>query len=264
MRLHFTIALICCLSAKTLQVFAQLPDQGLWALSAERFEVDRLQQIYTIDQQSTLRKYLTNGDQVFMYSNLSLGMLSTIDVSDPFNIILFYHDFQTAVQLDRTLNERGSLFFPELGLAQVDCIAKSRDNQLWIYDGLQTRLLKINVLGTILSESQNLSLLPGWVDNPQRLFACGQYVFLIADDSHIVVFDAFGQYVKTSPLEGKKVVQAWPEGLVLQQADQVWLWNPASPPVLLPCRPSPDHPWKLTTNRIIQLQQNGIHLSSWK
>ena len=252
--------LLVCLSAKA---NAQLPDSTVWPVRGSRFVVDKLQQVYLVDEARNLRKYSPKGKEVFMYSNLGLGPLAQVDVTDPFNLLLYYPQFQTAVQLDRTLNERGRLSFQDLGYPQIDIVAQSRDNQLWIYEGLQNRLLKVNARGQQLAESQNLSLLPGGAPSPDFLAAAGNLVFLGQGNDRLLVFDAFGQYVRTIILEGRRPVQVWRNNLVLASDGGAWMMNPdfQFTPLDVPRQALTTAHWRISKNQVLWLSVDGLHIS---
>ncbi len=251
--------LLVCLSAKA---NAQLPDSAVWSVRGDRFVVDKLQQVYLVDEAQNLRKYNPDGKEVFMYSNLGLGPLEQVDVTDPFNLLLYYPQFQTAVQLDRTLNERGRLSFLDLGYPQIDMVAQSRDNQLWIYEGLQNRLLKVNAIGQKLAESQNLSLLPEGAPTPDFLAAAGNLVFMGDGNDRLLIFDAFGQYVRTIPLEGRRPVQVSSNNLVLVSAEGAWVMDPNFQFMYLnlpvPAIAAPH--WRISKNQVLWLTAEGLHI----
>jgi len=255
------ICLLVCLSAKA---NAQLPDSAEWSVRGSRFVVDKLQQVYLVDDAQNLRKYTPAGKEVFMYSNLGLGPLAQVDVTDPFNLLLYYPQFQTAVQLDRTLNERGRLSFLDLGYPQIDMIAQSRDNQLWIYEGLQNRLLKVNARGQQLAESQNLSLLPGGAPSPDFLAAAGNLVFLGDGSDRLLVFDAFGQYIRPISLEGRRPIQVWRNNLVLSSADGAWIMTPDFQFTALdvPEQVIAAAHWRISKNQVLWLTAGGLHIQT--
>lgn len=253
--------LLVCLSAKA---NAQLPDSAVWSVWGGRFEVDKLQQVYLVDEARNLRKYAPNGKEVFMYSNLRLGPLAQVDVTDPFNLLLYYPQFQTAVQLDRTLNERGRLSFLDLGYPQIDMVAQSRDNQLWIYEGLQNRLLKVNARGQQLAESQTLSLLPGGAPSPDFLAAAGNLVFLGDANKRLLIFDAFGQYVRSVPLDGRRPVQVWRNNLILVSDKGAWMMNTdfTFSRLALPEDALNAGHWRMSKNQVLWLTAKGLHIQN--
>lgn len=262
MRTVFYLLLVC-LTAKTDLLRGQLPDSAVWDVQAQWLEVDRLQNVYLVDDNNSVRKWTPQGPSPFLYTNQELGTLQQFDVTDPFNLLLYYPDFMTAVQLDRTLNERSRLSFPELGLPQVDCIAKSRDNQIWVYDGLGYRLLKVNAQGEILAESQNLSLLPqGAPQRVEQLFAAGNYVYLYDVQRGVLLFDAFGQYISTVALPGKRAIQTLGNRLVLRDHQDLIVVSGRGQQetVILAANIPAASTVRLTRSHILYLHQQQLHI----
>mgnify|MGYP006266114973 CR=1 FL=1 len=255
--------LLVCLTAKTERLWGQLPDSAVWDVPARWMEVDRLHNVYLIDDNNGVRKWTPQGPSPFLYTNQELGTLQQFDATDPFNLLLYYPDFMTAVQLDRTLNERSRLSFPELGLPQVDGIAKSRDNQIWAYDGLGYRLLKLNAQGEILAESQNLSLLPqGAPSRVEQLFAAGNYVYLYDAERGVLLFDASGQYMRTVDLPGMRAIQTLGNRLVLRDHHNliVVVGTGQQETVTLPASIPATAVVRLTRSHILYLHQQQLHI----
>jgi len=255
---------LICLTAKTTPLVAQLPDSAVWNVDAQWFTTDRLQNIYLIDENSGVRKWTPTGPSPFLYTNQELGTLQQLDATDPFNLLLYYPDFMVAVQLDRTLNERSRLSFPDLGFPQVSCIAKSRDNQIWAYDQLRSRLIKINAQGSILAESQNLSLLPqGAPLRPNQLFAAGNYVYLYDAQQGVLVFDAFGQYTAAIPLTGKTAVQTLSNQLVLRDNEECTIISGTKhfQTIALPVEVPTQAIIRLTRNHLLYLDRNNLYIT---
>lgn len=255
--------LLLCLTAKVNLLWGQLPDSAVWQVEAQWFTVDRLQNVYLIDQNNSIRKWTPTGPSPFLYTNQELGTLQQFDATDPFNLLLYYPDFMTAVQLDRTLNERSRLSFPELGLPQIDCIAKSRDNQIWAYDGWQNRLIKLNAQGDILAKSQNLSLLPQAAPlRPRQLFAAGNHVYLYDEQLGVLIFDAFGQYISTIALAGKTAIQSLGDKLVLRDSDGLILVSGAGryQLVTFPVNIPASAIVRLTRSHILYLHQQELYI----
>src|SRR5438552_18644937 len=68
------------------------------------FAVDNLDNVYVLASTDQLKKYNAAGDSVAVFNNVKkFGKLSTIDVSNPLKVLLYYKDFSTIVVLDRLL-----------------------------------------------------------------------------------------------------------------------------------------------------------------
>lgn len=80
-------------------------------------------------------------EKSYNYSNLLYGEVTSIDIRNPFQILVFYKDFQSFVILDNQLNEiqnvNFSIRFPELDVISVSA---SNKNQYWVLDGISRRI----------------------------------------------------------------------------------------------------------------------------
>jgi hypothetical protein len=141
-------------------------------------------------------------------------------------------------------------------------IAQSRDNQLWIYEGLQNRLLNVNARGQQLAESQNLSLLPGGAPSPDFLAAAGNLVFLSDANKRLLIFDAFGQYVRSVPLNGRRPVQVWRNNLILVSDSGAWMMNTdfTFSRLVLPEEALNAGHWRMSKNQVLWLTAKGLHI----
>ena len=171
-------------------------------IAARLFTTDQLRQVYLVTPTNALLKLDPALDELFHYTNNRLGDLQVLDVSNPFSVLLYYPDFNEVITLDRTLNERGRLNLLELGLVQVRAIGLSSDNQVWVYDELNNRLKLLSATGEVVLASDDLSLLLGQNVSPNFLTARNRRVYLNDPALGVLVFDLFGQYLKTIDLKG--------------------------------------------------------------
>jgi hypothetical protein len=147
----------------------------------QRFEVDQLGNIYAITTSNQLRKYNAKGDSVGVFNDLvRYGRLTSIDVSNPLRILLFYRDFGTIVLLDRMLKPLDAIDLRKRSMLQVTSAAMSYDNQCWIYDEQEARLRKIDPQAGILLESPDLRMI---IDEPPVP------VFMVDQDAVVTLYD---------------------------------------------------------------------------
>ena len=72
-------------------------------LEADTFiGVDEFQNMYYIQENILYKK---TSKQLFSYSNVGLGRISSVNIQNPFKVILSYTDFNAAIILDNNLNE---------------------------------------------------------------------------------------------------------------------------------------------------------------
>ena len=161
------------------------------------FYTDKLQNVFLVTPDNEVIKYIPSLQQEFRFSNNFLGDLGHIDTNNPFNILLFYPEYNTVISLDRNMIETGKFNLFDLNLLQVNAIAVSSDNHIWLYDQLEFKLKKVDNAGKTLVESGDLSLQLNQSLRPNFLVEKEQKVYVNDPEIGILIFDIFGQYETT-------------------------------------------------------------------
>jgi hypothetical protein len=159
-------------------------------------EVDRLQQIYAVTDDHTLMKFSASGEIPKSFNENSLGAISSVDVSNPFQPMVFYNEYQTAVVLDRSLSELYRFRLSELNFTQIDALALSSDNMLWLYDPNNFKLIKFESNGTVNLESPDLSMILETSFFPKNLREAEFKVFASDPTNGMLIFDNFGNFIQ--------------------------------------------------------------------
>lgn len=194
-------------------------------ITTEFFVTDKLQQTYAVTPQNTIIKYTPDGKEQYRFSNNTLGNLGYVDATDPFNLLLYYPDYQLVVTLDRTLNETGRFSLIEAGVVQARTAGLSNDGNIWVYDEASFQLRKFSRTGDILFESQNLSLVLAKVSQPIQIIARENWVYLNDPAQGILIFDNFGQYFKTIAIQNISSFQILDSYLVYKQEKKILLYD---------------------------------------
>lgn len=197
-------------------------------IAANYIATDKLQQIYAVTPTNEIIKYAPDGTELYRFSNNTLGDLTYLDTTDPFNLLLFYTDYQLIVTLDRTLNKTAELSLLDIDALQVRAVGMSNDGNIWLYDPLHFRLRKVNSTGEILAESQNLSLLLPNAPQPTQLIARDNWVYLCDPAQGFLVFNNFGQFQKTIDLKGIAHFQVLNNQLVFQEKERLLVYDQRS------------------------------------
>lgn len=194
-------------------------------LSTPFFTTDRLTNVYTVSPSNEVIKYNREGQEQFRFNNNTLGTLTYIDATDPFNLLLFYPDYRTVFLLDRTLTQTEEFNLFDLDVMDVPAVGISNDNNLWIYDDVKFVIKKINRNGEVLLESNNLNLLLGAVITPNFILERNNTVFVNDPEKGILLFDLFGNYIKTIDIKQLRQFQVIKDQLVYQQDGQLMVFN---------------------------------------
>ncbi len=198
-----------------------LQGQAEWRLidslqvKGQLIAVDRLNQFYLLNEEDQLWKTSPKGDLQFQFSDNTLGPLTEIDVSNPFNILVFYRAYQIAKVLDRTLNPNIEFDFGNLNLFNVQSLVNGIDNTIWVYDQQEGKIFQLDENGNTLNQSQDLIFITGSRPDSCRLLFHKNKLWLQADGIGFLSFNAFGQYQRTFSWEPKaEQVQFWKDRLL--------------------------------------------------
>jgi len=189
--------------------------------TARYFTVDKLQQVYLVDDDNAVYKYSPDGKELFYYNNNTRGTLGYIDVTDPFNLLLFYPELQAIATLDRTLNETGVLPLFSAGIVNATAIGLAIDNNVWVYDQANFQLKKVGQDGQVLLASDNLSAQLIQAPQATQLTAQNNMLYLNCPGQGIFVFDNFGQFHQLLPYEKVEEVQLLDGKVVMYEPNQV-------------------------------------------
>ena len=193
--LFILLTFICCSPTKNITEDNNTPSEPIIPLY-KMIELDKLGQLYAIDKQNNIT--LFKGDKItkwYEYSNNRLGNISTVDVSNPQKILVFYRDFQTIVLLDNTLTEVKRLNLLDMGHTDIHAACSSIDNGIWIADMDGAQLLKISQNGTLVIEGYNFRDENWGSFSTLKLREKGGSVFMGTDMPAVLQFDNFGAFI---------------------------------------------------------------------
>lgn len=225
------------------------------------YTTDKLQQIYAVTPQNEVIKYSPDGQEIFRFNNNTLGELGHIDATDPFNLLLFYPDFQIAITLDRTMSQTGEFNLQNLNIFNVQAMGTARDNDIWVYDELNFQLKKVSRDGTIQSTSEDLNLLLGQAPEVKSIEARENFVYLNAPNLGLLVFDNFGNYHKTIPITGVDRFQVLDQRLIYQRQEEMLVFHLKAltdRPLALPKGIKPTAHIRLQKNRLYVLSEQTL------
>jgi len=98
-------------------------------LKADKFiGLDKFDSWYYIDQNVLYKKKETN---IVSYTNLQLGNITSVSINNPFNILVFYRDYNTVVILDNYLNKKQQIY---LGNNTITHVSYAFADNIWMYN----------------------------------------------------------------------------------------------------------------------------------
>lgn len=187
------------------------------------YKVDRIGNVYYYDAKNILTKYETAISRYTRFADLKSGKISSIDVSNPLRVVVFYADQAVVKFLDVNLTEINSLqirnTYPD---GWISSISSSNNNGLWMYDNLNRRLLKLDDQLNLIFQSGDLFLVLGKKIKPYAVFEYADELFLADTKFGIFVFDLFGGYKKTIPIFTESILQVETNKIYFQKNNQ-WI-----------------------------------------
>lgn len=181
-------------------------------LNAEQFlGADELGSLFFIQNQVFYKK---SQNRMFSFSNVDLGEISQVDVTNPFKILLFYKDFNSVIILDNNLNELSERidFTQETLFNNVLFVSNSSANNIWLYaDDNKLHLYNYQLLSeevqtqaTTFYQSDFLAL---------NLVSTFKNVW-IQSEKEVLQFNEYGNFVQSYDLNGAEMIFPFQKGLV--------------------------------------------------
>lgn len=197
--MKFRIALICFFSFIYLNGYSQ-SDVIKIASDVLSAKVDRLGNVYYIDTKNTLNKYEPKINRITKYADLKNGKITSIDVSNPLRIVVFYEDQASVKFLDINLTEINSFQIRNNYVeGWISLVASSNNNGLWMYDNINRKLLKLGEQLNTQFSTGDLYLILSKKITPNAIVEFSDELFLCDTTNGIFVFDLFGGYKKSIP-----------------------------------------------------------------
>ncbi len=263
-RFFYIIAFVCALQsvpvqAQTDSLFLQWPQERFLEVPVKYFTTDRIQQVYVVTPGNTLIKYSPEGTELFRYSNARMGSLTAIDVTDPFQVLLFYADYRGVEMLDRTLSPVGRWSFDR---DDVRAVAMSADNAIWIFDAWSAQLRKVDRNHIALYSSPILSTFTRDAAWPTQLAERNNVLYALFPGKAVWCFDRYGQPAGALPLVPGREFQIADDAIYLPEGNLLHIYHLSqltTATYFLPCGEVPTGV-RLEGERLFCGSQAGIHI----
>jgi hypothetical protein len=191
-------------------------------IRGDQIAIDYLGNLYVI-QNALLQKYDPNGQFLFSYSNFSFGNITSVDVSNPMKIMLFYQETGTIIFLDdRLASISNQIDLYSRQYMTISLTAYSSDNKILLYDEAHADLIALdNYLNEIYRVHYNFQNF-----NPIQFQEIqGKMFFMHNPESGIFLFDSFGTYIKTIATQSPFPLQVYNNSIYYLKNDQLYVYN---------------------------------------
>jgi hypothetical protein len=222
-KLRFILIIISV--ALSLQIVAQDTLLLKPAKNITCFDVDVKGNIFASDDSYTLYKFDVNGKLLTNVNIKSYGELTSIDCTNPFEIYAYYKDQNIVVFYDNMLNVRGEIRLNEHYLTNVSCIARSFDNNIWLIDLSQYKLLKINKKGEVLLESAYLNNILNDDLHTYKIWENNNTVLIADSTVGIYEFDIYCTYSTTYYVHNCMAAESIKNEILLYTMDGLQIYH---------------------------------------
>lgn len=186
--------------------------KATYDLDAETFVgVDEFKSIYYINENILYKK---TDKKLFSYSNVELGKLSMVNIQNPFKIILFYADFNTAIILDNNLNELTQQldFTKETLVNNVLFVTAASQTNLWLYaDDNKLHLYNYQLLKEIFQTQPitfyNQSFLP------EDIVSSYKYIWILSKNG-VLEFNEYGVFLRAYNIKNADHIFPFQKGFI--------------------------------------------------
>lgn len=178
--------------------FAEAQDFVPWSkeVDASAIEIDRLGNIYLV-KDNVVSKYDQEMNFVCSYDNYPAGSMSSLDVSNPFKVIVFYSEFNKLIYLDSKLAElRSPILLDEAELYGTKAVCSSSYGGFWVFDEQNSCVRRVDSNLEVSQMGTNIYDRLGDAD-VLAMRESINYLFLFLDGGKIVVLDKFGNFFRS-------------------------------------------------------------------
>jgi len=172
-----------------------------FSMDADTFiGVDDFENYYYLKNNTLYKK---TSQKTYSYTNTQFGKITSVDITNPLKILLFYRDFNTFLFVDNQLNELTSAFnFTTTAFSKnITFVSVSSNNNLWLYSQDDTVLQLWNhQTKKIQFTSQPLSF---YVHDFKAVEQLSSYkeCWLI-DKNNLLKFNEYGTFLEAVKIDG--------------------------------------------------------------
>lgn len=167
------------------------------------FKADELGNVYALTSAGQLKKYNNNLDSMGVFNDVrNYGVLHYISSGNALRTVLFFKQYRTILLLDRMMQVVNKLDLRKSLLFQVQAIAQSYDNNIWIFDEQESKLKKLSESGKLIFESADLRIVFAEAIQPSQIFDSGGFVYLYDELKGLYIFDYYGAFKSKVSLLG--------------------------------------------------------------
>ena len=193
------------------------------------FTVDNLGNVYTLSNDNRLKKLGPQGDSLGVFNDVRrYGQMSSIDVTNPLKILVYYREFTTVIELDRFLNIVNTIDLRKLNILQAKAIGLAYDNNVWVFDELDAILKRVGDDGSLVDQTTDFRQLFDTIPDPAVIRDQGGFVYLYDPARGVYIFDHYGTLKTHLDLRGWKDFDVLDKSLLGRDDRQFFRYQPGT------------------------------------
>ena len=193
---YFVLIIVLCIQTAVGQGYNKTTQTPL---SASQFiGYDSYDNFYTITDQVLSKENATQG---YKFTDFQLGNITSVDIINPFNVVVFYAQTNTVILLDNKLSLIEQINFNLLeDIANISWVSNAGGNKLWLFNADSQQLELYNYR----NNTKNSISLP-IAEIPTDQASDFNYNYLLTP-SGVKVYTVFGGLVKSVAFQGGEKV----------------------------------------------------------
>lgn len=192
-------------------------------LKADTFVgLDEFENLYYINNNILFKK---NNKEEISYSNILLGKLTSVNIQNPFKLILFFADFNAVIILDNKLNELSEKidFTSETLFNNVQYVTGSSQNNIWLYaDDNKLHLYDYKNLSE-RTQTQPMTFYDSSF-NPRAVIGTFKNVWILSATG-VLQFNEYGNYIGELEKKGIEAVYPFQKGFIFRTEGSFYYYN---------------------------------------
>lgn len=162
---------------------------------AEKIRVDNLGYVYLV-KGTQISRFDSDLIKIAQYDYKLNGEITTVDVSDPFRVLVFYEDFNRIIFLDNNLTElRDPIFLDDLLIYSTNAVCSSNQGGFRVYDNQNSSVISFNKDLNITQTGTNLYSISE-NQNVIKIKESNNFVYVLLNSGKLVILDKFANFVK--------------------------------------------------------------------
>ena len=230
-------------------------------VKANGVEVDKLGNVYLFHNEK-IEKLNALGEVIKTESFKKYGRISSMDVSNPLKIMVFFDELLQIVFVDNELGVRGNnIELDFIGYPQTVAACLSYDNGIWLFDKSTFKLTRLNENLRETNSTSNLMQIIGSDINPVKLFESNRRLYLTDPDEGVFIFDFFGTYYRKVPIKGVLSIDYFGDRVYFQTDSKLFVFDEKTSDMSELDLPTKNSKYlAVHRNKIYLLSENNLHI----